>query len=292
MKRFVGALLGVAAVLVGPSAAFAADGTTISYVERTDEGLQILVSVPPDAEVEFQNVAVTIDGTTAPATAAPADETTTVRRTAVLVMDTSNSMRGPRIAAAKTAALTYLDAVPDDVFVGIVTFDSDVTAALQPTVDREEARAIIEDLDLEQQTRLYDGVQAGIDMVGTEGQRQLLVLSDGADTSDTVLEDVTAAIGDADLLVNVVAIEQEEPAAVAALTDLAEAGAGQVINADPDALARAFNAEADVLARQVLVTAEVPSSITSTEATVEVTLGSDQGDLVAGAFSKIGDAAA
>ena len=133
---------------------------------------------------------------------------------------------------------------------------------------------------------------AGIDMAGTEGQRQLLVLSDGADTSDTDLEDVTAAIGDADVLVNVVALEQEKPAAVAALSDLAEAGGGQVIAAESEALNQAFNAEADVLARQVLVTAEVPSSVTRTEATVVVTLGSNQGDLVAEAFSKIGDATA
>jgi tight adherence protein B len=184
MKKLVGALLGVAAVLVGPSPAFAADGTSITYVERTDEGLQIIVSVPPDAEVDYEDVAVTIDGTTAPATAAPA-ETTDIRRTAVLVMDTSRSMAGDRIQAAQAAALTFLDAVPEDVYVGIVTFDSDVTPALEPTLDRDEARAVVEDIELAQETRLYDGVLAGITMAGTEGSRQLLVLSDGADTSDT-----------------------------------------------------------------------------------------------------------
>ncbi len=292
MKKLLGALLGVAAVLVVPSVASAVDGTTISYVERTEEGLQVFVSVPADAEVAFEDVAVTIDGTTASATAAPADTTTTIRRTAVLVMDTSRSMSGERIAAAQAAALTFLDTVPEDVYVGIVTFDSDVTPALQPTLDRDEARAVVETLELAKETRLYDGVQAGIAMAGTDGQRQLLVLSDGADTSATALEDVTGAIGTADVTVNVVALEQEKPAAVAALSDLADAGEGQVIAADSDALSQAFTAEAAELARQVLVTAEVPSSVTGTEATVAVTLGSDQGDLVAEAFSKIGDATA
>ncbi len=208
-------------------------------------------------------------------------------------MDTSRSMAGDRIAAAQAAALTFLDAVPEDVYVGIVTFDSDVTPELQPTLDRDDARAVVEGIELAKETRLYDGVQAGIAMAGTEGSRQLLVLSDGADTSDTDLEEVTAAIGTADLSVNVVALEQKKPAAVEALSDLAGAGiAGQVIAADSDALNEAFNAEADVLARQVLVTAEVPSSVTRTEATVAVTLGSDQGDLVDDAFSKIGDAEA
>ncbi len=291
-RALAAALLGVLGLAAGGTAQAALGGTSISYVERTDEGLQILVSVPADATVDTESVAVTIDGTTATATAVPADDTTSVRRTAVLVIDTSNSMRGQRIAAAQSAAETFLDTVPDDVYVGVVTFDSDVTAALVPTLDRDEARAVVTDLELEQQTRLYDGVQAGIDMAGTEGQRQLLVLSDGADTSDTDLADVTAAVADAELLVNVVSLEQDQPGAVAALEDLAGAGEGRVISADSDALAEAFSAEADVLARQVLVTAQVPSSVTAAEATVAVTLGSDVGDLTAEAFTPIGTAAA
>jgi tight adherence protein B len=288
----VAALLVAAAALVAAPAHAAVpevgQGTSIDYVERTDEGLQILVSVPADAAVDTESVAVSIDGTAAPATATPAASTTTVRRTAVLVMDTSNSMQGDRIEAAEAAALTFLTSVPEDVYVGIVTFDSDVESALDPTLDRDAARAVIEDLQLSPQTRLYDGVAAGIDLAGTEGQRQLLVLSDGADTSDTPLADVTGAIGDSEVQVDVVSLEQDQPAA---LGQLADAGDGQAISADPEALAAAFSAQADVLARQVLVTAEVPASVTAAEATVAVTLGSDQGDLSAEAFTSIGDAA-
>ena len=280
--------LAAGGLVVGVPAHAALSGTSITYVERTDEGLQILVSVPADATVDTADVAVTIDGTTASATAVPADDTTSVRRTAILVIDTSNSMSGKRIAAAQSAAETFLDTVPEDVYVGVVTFDSDVAAALAPTLDRDEARAVVTDLDLRQQTRLYDGVQAGIDLAGTEGQRQLLVLSDGADTSDTSLDDVIASISDAELQVNVVALDQDQPSAVAALEDLAEAGEGQVISADSAALSRAFSDQADVLARQVLVTAQVPSSVTAAEATVAVTLGSDVGDLSAEAFTPIG----
>lgn len=290
MRAFAGALL-LGAALVTGAPAYAADGTSISYVERTDEGLQILVSVPADATVDTENVTVTVDGTAAPATASPADSTTSVRRTAVLVMDTSQSMRGPRIAAAQTAAASFLDTVPEDVYVGVVTFDNTVTPALVPTLDRAEARAVVENLQLSQQTRLYDGVQAGVDMAGAEGQRQLLVLSDGADTSETAVEDVAAAITDSGVLVNVVALEQEKPSAIAALDNLAEAGEGKVISATSGALNRAFSDQADVLARQVLVTAQVPASVTAEEATVAVALGSDVGDLTAEAFTPIGDAA-
>ncbi|MGA9747281.1 MAG: type II secretion system F family protein [Nocardioides sp.] len=294
MKSLLAATLAgvLSALIVGVPAQAAENATSIAYVERTDEELQILVSVPADATVDTESVAVTIDGTVAPATAVPADDTTSVRRTAVLVIDTSNSMRGQRITAAQTAAQTFLETVPDDVYVGVVTFDSDVTAALDPTLDRDEARDVVTALDLQQQTRLYDGVQAGITMAGLEGQRQLLVLSDGADTSDTALEGVAAAISDADLLVNVVALEQNQKGAVGALETLAESGDGRVISADSGALSRAFSNEADVLARQVLVTAQVPSTVTAEEATVAVTLGSDVGDLSAEAFTPIGNAPA
>ena len=288
-RRLSGVLLAAAALLLAAPPAYAVDGS-IDYVESTDEGLQILVSVPPSATVDTDDVTVTVDGTAADSTAAPADSTTTVRRTAVLVMDTSNSMRGERIAAAQAAAETFLATVPDDVYVGIVTFDSDVTDALEPTLDREAARAVVQEIELSQQTRLYDGVLAGIELAGTEGQRQLLVLSDGADTSDTPLEDTAAAVSDAEIKANVVSLDQQGQA-VEALQELATAGDGAVISADPEALASAFSAEAGVLARQVLVTAQVPSTVTAAEATVAVTLASDAGDVTAEAFTTIGETA-
>ncbi len=283
--------LGAATALLAvatPASATEVAGTGIDYVESGRDGLQILVSVPPDATVDTDSVTVEIDGTVAPAEAVPADSTTSVRRTAVLVIDTSNSMSGERIEAARAAALTFLDSVPDDVFVGIVSFDSDVTPELEPTTNRDEARAVIDELELNRETRLYDGVLAGLDMVESEGQRQLLVLSDGADTSDTELADVTADVAAAETQVNVVSLEQEQPGALQALEELATAGEGEVINAESDALSRAFTAQADILARQVLVTAQVPESVTATETTISVTLGSDIGDLTAEAFAPIG----
>ncbi len=288
-SRFLLALATAPLVLAAPAAATdLADGeTSIGYVENTRDGLQILVNVPPDATVDIDDVAVTVAGVDTDAEAAPADSETSVRRTAVLVMDTSNSMAGDRFEAAQAAAYTFLDTVPDDVYVGIVSFDSDVTEDLAPSLDRDEARDIVGGLDLSQQTRLYDGVRQGLDMAGSDGQRQLLVLSDGADTSGTPLADTTAAITDSEALVNVVGLEQTGRA-VAALEELSAAGEGSLINADSQALERAFSAQADVLARQILVTAPVPSEVTAGDATVAVSLGSSAGTLTAEAFTRLG----
>ena len=235
-------------------------------------------------------MSVTVDGAETEATAAPADSTTSVKRTAVLVMDTSNSMSGERFEAAQTAAYTFLDTVPEDVYVGIVTFDSDVTEDLAPSLDRDAARDVVGGLELAQQTRLYDGVQQGLTMAGSDGQRQLLVLSDGADTSGTDLGKTAATVEESGILVNVVGLEQTGRA-VDALEQLSAAGEGSLINADSRALEQAFSAQADVLARQVLVTAPVPAEVTATDATVAVSLGSDTGVLTAEAFTRLGDAA-
>jgi tight adherence protein B len=195
-------------------------------------------------------------------------------------------MSGERFEAAQNAALTFLDTVPDDVYVGIVTFAGDVEDAVPPTQDRDAARAVIEDLELTAQTHLYDGVLASIDMAGTEGQRSVLVLSDGADTSETALDDVTKEVTDAEVLLDVVALDQAG-GAMAALEELADSAEGRVIDADPDALRKAFTKEADALARQVLVTAELPESVTSSEAPISVSLPTDGTTLVADAFAAV-----
>ena len=64
--------------------------------------VQILVSVPADAEVDLDGVTVTVDGEKAERhRRARRHATTTVRRTAVLAIDTSKSMKGERFEAAK-----------------------------------------------------------------------------------------------------------------------------------------------------------------------------------------------
>jgi tight adherence protein B len=267
-------------------AAAAEEDASVAHVEPTDDGVQILVSVPPGAQVDLDNVTATIDGADAPAEAALATTTTDVKRTAVLAIDVSKSMDGERLAAAKTAALTFLDTVPDDVYVGIVTFADDVTGAVVPTQDRDEARSVIDDIELTPQTHLYDGVLSAVDMAGSEGQRSVLVLSDGADTSDTALDDVTKSVTDSEVLLDVVALEQTG-AAKTALEELADAAEGRVIDADPKALREAFTDEADALARQVLVTAELPESATGDEASVSVSLPTDDTTLVADAFAAV-----
>ncbi len=283
-------LLGLLLLAFGAPAS-AEDAATISHVEATDEGVQILVSVPAGAEVDLDQVSVTISGDEASSTAALASSGSTVRRTTVLAIDTSLTMRGARFAAAKAAAEAYLDAVPDNVYVGIVTWDDHVERALEPSLDRDAARSIVEGLALARQTMLFDGVIEAVDMATSEeGQASVLLLSDGLNTSDTPLDDVIAAITSTDVLVQAVALEQSAHES-GPLKAMATAGKGELINADPETLRQTFAAEADALARQVLVTAQVPDGISATEAQVAVSLPAGGSTLQAQAFVPIQGAA-
>ena len=265
-------------------AAFAADDATIDHSEFGGGQLKLLVSVPGDAVVDLGSVSVTVDGQEVDATAQTAANTDDVKRTTILAIDTSNSMKGDRIAEAKAAALTYLDTVPDNVEVGIVTFDNDVTVRQQPSLDRDAARAVINGLTLKQNTALYAGVKAAITAAGTdEGQRQVLVLSDGQDNTKAPLQPVIDAIKAAKVKVDVVSLEQGADAPQP-LTAMASASGGTVISADASALAAAFSTEAGVLARQILVTATIPAKQTEADANVAVTLDAGGETHTASAF--------
>jgi tight adherence protein B len=275
------AALTAAGLAMAPSAAMATDGS-IAHVETTPGSVQILVSVPADSDVDLEGVKVTVDGQDAPATAATVDSDSAVQRTTVLALDTSQSMAGSKFDAAKAAAREFIQTVPADVSVGIVTFNGTVTTELAPSTDRAAALALLDGLALSKRTRLYDGVIQAVHEAGTEGSRSVLVLSDGADTSDTPIDDAIAAITKAKILVDVVAFQQSGN-----VQQLAAAGGGQVISSDPAALQAAYAAEAAVLARQVLVTATLPSGFDKTEATIKVTLPTSSGSVTAEAFSPV-----
>ncbi len=280
VRRLVaGAAAGAALVLSVAAGAHAVDGTIVN-VERTSDGLEVSVDVPADSQVDLTGVTATVEGVDYPAEAFRlSDGDSRVTRTTVLAIDTSDSMAGDRFAAAKVAADTFLDVVPPDVRVGIIGFSSIVATALEPTTDRDAARAVLDDLELSRGTRLYEAVLASLALVGDEGQRSVLVLSDGADTGPTPLTDVIGALARTDVVVDVVALERGT-AATGALARLT-GDAGELISADSASLATAFSEEAAVLARQIGVRIDVPIDVAAEQVSVSVVLPSASGDVTA-----------
>lgn len=249
---------------------------SIDHVEPREGSINLLFSVPvlqSGVNPEVDSVEVSIDGV---AVEAAAELATTskekVRRTAILAIDVSNSMRGERFEQAKVAAEAFLETVPDDVYVGVVAFAGDVETVQEPTLNRAAASSVVAQLDLSHETRLYDGVIEAVSTAGMDGQRSVLVLSDGRDTSSTALEDVTAAIETSEIKVDVVALAQAANAR-APLEAMAGIGGGSVLSADdPKSLTEVFSAEAEALANQVAITAIVPPDRDQTEGSVTVSI--------------------
>ena len=285
------------AVLTPVSAAdpAATESATIDHAQPTEDGVRLLVSVPGTGQVDLTGVQVRIGGDATTASAVTAAASSDVARTSILAIDTSDSMRGARIAAAKQAAKVYLSSVPANVEVGVLTFDDAVHLVVKPGLDRGAARAAVERLTLTRNTALYDGVLGALQAAGPggeqAGQRKILVLSDGKDTTTTSLTSVTKAIKASGATVDVVSLQAGDEANQA-LGVMATTGKGTVLNAtDATGLTAAFAGEADALARQIVVTAKVPDG-KSTSANVDVSVPVAETTVTATAYLPVREAAA
>jgi len=123
----------------------------------------------------------------------------------ILALDVSRSMsatdvRPSRFAAARSAAIEFLDQVPKEYRFGIIAVGSNAVVALPPTTDRPLARAALSSLRRSEGTALGDAVAAAVDL----GRRQrvssgatiptaVLVISDGANQGSRVTPQAAAA---------------------------------------------------------------------------------------------------
>lgn len=116
------------------------------------------------------------------------------RATVVMVIDHSRSMaatdvKPTRFEAAKTAGLTFLDALPKQFNVAIVGLSGNPTVRLAPTTDRAQARAAINSMKLADSTAIGESIYsalAAIDMApagSTPAPGAIVVLSDGDNTT-------------------------------------------------------------------------------------------------------------
>jgi Ca-activated chloride channel family protein len=117
--------------------------------------------------------------------------------TVVLTMDTSASMTATDVApsrldAAKSAASTFLDGLPDRFRAGLVSFSSSVRVLEEPTDDHDAVRSSLDSLEGDVGTALGDAIEASValaddpeateDRVGEKPLFAVLLLSDGANT--------------------------------------------------------------------------------------------------------------
>lgn len=228
----------------------AEDGTTRLVVSVTGDTAEGTV-LPPEA---FR---VTEDGEPVEGLVVePLLESDPAQVGVMIAVDVSGSTRGAPLAAARDAASAFATSLTGQgVRVGIVAFGDQARIVTPLTDDVEAVTAAIGGLRAGGETSLYDGVVLAAERLGgVEGNRQLVVFSDGADTaSGAGLAEAVEAATVSGAPVTTVALRT--PALdEAPLRRLAQRTEGSFIPVgDVDRLAGAFDAAAEQIASQYVL---------------------------------------
>jgi Ca-activated chloride channel family protein len=113
----------------------------------------------------------------------------------ILAIDTSLSMQAEdvapsRIDGAKEAATSFLDDIPPEINVGLVSFNGIASVRVPPTTNRAAVRAAIQALDLGEATAIGEAIFAGLDALqsfivefdGDAPPGRIVLMSDGETT--------------------------------------------------------------------------------------------------------------
>ena len=268
-------LIGLAALVVGASPARAAEvPLTVDDVETADyPTLSVVVTPPRGGALPEDAFVVTEDGERVKADVA---RVSGEELEVVLVIDTSGSMQGLPMAAAKSAAGAFVNRMPADVPISVVGFGPVPTVASPLGTNRALTHLAINSLNPAGETALFDAVTIGLGQFsGAPARRSVVVLSDGADTvsaatADLVAERVAAAGARVDAAV---LASPESDGAV--LDSLAKRAGGQMT---PAAGPEALNGVYDSIATSLLSTYRLTwrsEADGETEVGVSVAIGGD-----------------
>ncbi|MEW6319837.1 MAG: VWA domain-containing protein [Acidobacteriota bacterium] len=143
-----------------------------------------------------------------------------------LAIDRSVSMRGARLAVARTAGRVFVRALDPDDRVMVIGIGSQVEVLAAMAEDRSGAERAIAALDAFGTTSLHDAAIEALDLLESEGGRRAIVLlSDGEDRySRATAADVLARARRSDVMIYPVALGPRRPALFA---ELAAASGGR-----------------------------------------------------------------
>jgi tight adherence protein B len=276
-RRLASVAVAAVAAVVLPTARAAASSVEGTLTGTTVEGnvVTTVLSLPASVqgEVDRASLAATLGGRDVEVDTI---SVTARLRTVVLLVDTSGSMRSGGLDGAKEAARVLVHQLPADVRLGVVSFSDRPRVLVRPTTDRGAALEAIDDVVAKGETSLYDGVIEAIRLAGPDGDRRVLLLSDGGDTvSSASLRQAVGALGSGATL-DAVAFRTDESQGTV-LKALASAGHGRVVNASTaSALAGAFADTARVIASQVRLRLRAPSGLNGS---VPLTVTASVGDV-------------
>lgn len=172
----------------------------------------------------------------------------------VLVIDTSRSMVGEPIQKAVAAAREFVTKSAPQIHIGVVMFAGKPRVVLPIGADRGKALAVLQTPQTTLGTSLYDAVATASHMFSGTGQRNIIVLSDGADTRSRIdLAAAVAASKSANAAVFGVGL-MDKGADPAALRSLAKDAGGRFVGASATELSALYQDLASQLSYQYTVT--------------------------------------
>ena len=179
----------------------------------------------------------------------------------LLVIDTSGSMdQGGNIGLAKAAASQFVDQLRPGGRVGVLRFSDKIQLVSRLTQDKGAAKASIAGLQAKGETALYDAVVAGARELGkAPGQRVIVLLSDGEDTTKRpIREAINAARGNKVAIYSIGLASDGATAPAAALRSLATQTGGRFVSAEGAQLSALYTRLGKALYSQYVVDIEVP----------------------------------
>ncbi len=179
------------------------------------------------------------------------------RATVIMAIDTSLSMDATdvdpsRIEGAKEAAAAFLEALPDRLNVGLVSFNGIATVRVPPTTDHERVQQQIAGLELDEATAIGEAIFASLDAIdavlpdetGSAPPARIVLMSDGFTTVGRPDADAVVAARDAGVPVSTIAFGTDQgfieiegegivpvPVDQTALRGIAEGTGGQFFSA-------------------------------------------------------------
>jgi Ca-activated chloride channel family protein len=130
-----------------------------------------------------------------------------------IVLDTSGSMNGEKMAAARMALNRFLlDLLGPDDEVFLYRFDSSPELVHEWTTDRRRVSAALNRIQPRGGTAMYDALAEAIPLIeaGKHRKKALLVISDGNDTSShTAIQALKAQIRETEVLVYAIGIDAQ-----------------------------------------------------------------------------------
>ncbi len=195
------------------------------------------------------------------------------RLTTMLVMDVSGSMYAAgKLAAAKTAALEFVNRMRPGDQIGLLTFNDTIRYVQPLTESQEEITAAIEDLIYaDGDTAMYDALVESITLLEpVSGRKGIIALTDGLDNRSAALpEDVLLQIGPSGLSISTIGLGNPEhgSGSVTALDEEAliyladNAGGGYGYANDEESLSALYQKYAVALQSEYVLTYTSPSDL-------------------------------